>query len=284
MVGFAVGWLGIFAIFIRIVLLDITGPVNLSWLHDTFRFEWWALQPALWATAVQQTRQLRKKTGEMQIKNVNLTKANATLRRCSILSSSVAAGAVFCGVRRTRPCIRHHVSQELTAHCVRQTVTIECPGVVRSGITIRVMPGINGAEVEIKRSGAVGLTAAFWRRRFTFPWKEGVFQCRQDQMQLENGVLRLVFESKLKLEQHVLHLPPRQSPQVFSLAGARLPRTMLTSCDGRSREESSSCASLSQPEDESSPTASKSFKGQFATTVSGCFIGCESTCGERLRD
>mmetsp|Transcript_85936 Transcript_85936/g.170596 ORF Transcript_85936/g.170596 Transcript_85936/m.170596 type:complete len:386 (+) Transcript_85936:21-1178(+) len=338
MVGCAVGWFGLLIVFLRTTLLQITGPTNPPlWLHNALLFDWRALQPALWGFAVQQTKQLHKKTSELQADNVHLTMENNALRRdlglaqrqgllpgfalgmavaasaaatpvlpgvlrgrlpsrqlwrssmgCnhplqsmasstsvklvggSIFASSIAAAAVVLwGIRWARPCLRHHVSKVLTAHCVRRTVTIECPGVLRSGITIRVPPRMNGAEVEIRRSGAPGITAVVWRRRFTFPWEEGVFECRDEEMQLDNGVLRLVFESELK-RVRLAHLPPPWSPQVFALAECDMPTSKSQSSDGCSQEKLSSRSTIhSQPEDECSPTASANRTGQFAATLPG---------------
>jgi len=326
-----VGWFGLLAIFFRVALLKMTGPGTPLWLHETLHFDWWSLQPALWATAVQQTRQLRHQTADLKAENINLKKQKEALqhelgttqrvgllsgfaagmavaaattsgmprdlctrlpsrqfsglsRDCSMLrtspsssaklvggslfASSIAAVAVLWVTRRVRPCLHHHVSKELTAHCVRRTVTIECPGVLRSGIIVRLPPQINGADVEIKRLGAIGITAALWQRRFKFPWEEGIFECRQEEMQLENGILRLVFESELKRER-LVHLPPPRCLQVFTLSEDDESTSKLPSCDVCSQgSESSSSASLFQPEDESSPTASPQLRRQISTIPS----------------
>jgi len=166
------------------------------------------------------------------------------------LAAAASAPSVL---RRKRPCLHHHVRREVTPNSVRRVVEIECPGAARSGITVRVPPQMNGAVVHISRSAALGRQATMWRKQFMFPWKEGMFECRQEEMQLEHGVLRLTFEAELKCER-LLYLPPPWTPQVFDFAGGDIPTPpSLPSSDGRTLEDDGgSVASHLQVRDKSS--------------------------------
>merc|ERR1712124_215850 len=49
--------------------------------------------------------------------------------------------------------------------------------------------------VTIHRKASTGVDAMVWKRRIQFDPKDGLFEFKEDQMQLENGFLQLVFRA-----------------------------------------------------------------------------------------
>eukprot|EP00411_Alexandrium_monilatum_P026626 CAMPEP_0175336208 /NCGR_PEP_ID=MMETSP0095-20121207/3691_1 /TAXON_ID=311494 /ORGANISM="Alexandrium monilatum, Strain CCMP3105" /LENGTH=337 /DNA_ID=CAMNT_0016633553 /DNA_START=1 /DNA_END=1014 /DNA_ORIENTATION=+ len=131
------------------------------------------------------------------------------------LASSVAS--------RRRPKFHDHVLKELLPQCVRRTVTIQCPGVTRGNVVINVLPRSNGAEVSLTRSSTRGLPAAAWRKTYSFPWQEGTYECRQEALVLENGVLTLVFEADVARGRIIRGLPQPAPALAYSIADGDVP-------------------------------------------------------------
>jgi len=138
-----------------------------------------------------------------------------------------AALAALCAVRRARP-FREHVHTERKSNSIRHTVTIQCPGVSRSNVVLQVHPRLNGAEVCLVRSATTGVEATTWRKVYSFPWSEGAFECRQEELQLEQGVLTVVLEANLNqdpsrlmrpLKERIIRLPPGPALAYYMAAG-----------------------------------------------------------------
>jgi len=70
-------------------------------------------------------------------------------------------------------------------------IKVQCPGVAHEDIEVQLI--FNGCEVTISRKASQGVGATTWRRRFYFKPSEGLFEFKEDQMQLEHGFLHLVF-------------------------------------------------------------------------------------------
>mmetsp|Transcript_83813 Transcript_83813/g.233794 ORF Transcript_83813/g.233794 Transcript_83813/m.233794 type:complete len:480 (+) Transcript_83813:44-1483(+) len=89
-------------------------------------------------------------------------------------------------------------------------VKIECPGVTHSDVEVGII--WNGCDVTISRQAALGVEATTWKKRFQFDPAEGLFEFKEDQMQLEQGFLHLVFRAYAFQRRAV------RFPQHFSLA------------------------------------------------------------------
>jgi len=70
-------------------------------------------------------------------------------------------------------------------------IKIQCPGVSHGDITVNII--FNGCVVRISRAASPGVEAVVWSRRFQFRPSEGLFEFREDQMELDQGFLKLTF-------------------------------------------------------------------------------------------
>mmetsp|Transcript_32219 Transcript_32219/g.100037 ORF Transcript_32219/g.100037 Transcript_32219/m.100037 type:complete len:248 (+) Transcript_32219:48-791(+) len=145
----------------------------------------------------------------------------AEAQRLAAFVGGLAAGGLALaasGAVRRRSAFRDHMHKELLPHCIRRTVTVQCPGVCRGLVAIKVLPEANGAEVSLSRGSARGVPAASWRKAYSFPWREGSYECRQEALVLESGVLTLVFEAE-RQRQRTLHVQPPAPAMAYSMAG-----------------------------------------------------------------
>jgi len=72
-------------------------------------------------------------------------------------------------------------------------IKIQCPGVAHEDVEVQLI--FNGCDVTIARQASRGVEAITWRRQFQFKVSEGLFEFKEDQMQLEHGFLHLVFKA-----------------------------------------------------------------------------------------
>jgi len=70
----------------------------------------------------------------------------------------------------------------------------------------------NGCEVLIRRQASLGVEGTLWKKRFQFRPSDGLFEFREEQMQLEDGFLQLVFRACAFHNRRVLF------PRHFSLS------------------------------------------------------------------
>mmetsp|Transcript_63664 Transcript_63664/g.205118 ORF Transcript_63664/g.205118 Transcript_63664/m.205118 type:complete len:289 (-) Transcript_63664:333-1199(-) len=135
--------------------------------------------------------------------------AKSGVRQTTALMSAAAGGmatlAAVRAVRRARP-FHDQVYTERRSTSLRHTVIVHCPGVTRSNVRVNVLPRLNGAEVTISRNTALGVEAAAWKKLYSFPWSEGNFECKQEELQLEQGILTVVFEAGVN-QDRVIRLP-----------------------------------------------------------------------------
>eukprot|EP00927_Polykrikos_kofoidii_P074264 TRINITY_DN7024_c0_g2_i1.p1 TRINITY_DN7024_c0_g2~~TRINITY_DN7024_c0_g2_i1.p1 ORF type:complete len:646 (+),score=121.54 TRINITY_DN7024_c0_g2_i1:130-2067(+) len=78
-----------------------------------------------------------------------------------------------------------------TDYGITRVITVQCPGVDHSGVNIEII--FNGCVISLKRPESSGLKKALWKKRFDFEVSDGLFEFKEDQAQLENGVLQVVF-------------------------------------------------------------------------------------------
>mmetsp|Transcript_63666 Transcript_63666/g.205129 ORF Transcript_63666/g.205129 Transcript_63666/m.205129 type:complete len:283 (-) Transcript_63666:333-1181(-) len=135
--------------------------------------------------------------------------AKSGLHHTTALMSAAVGGmatlAAVRAVRRARP-FHDQVYTERRSTSLRHTVIVHCPGVTRSNVRVNVLPRLNGAEVTISRNTALGVEAAAWKKLYSFPWSEGNFECKQEELQLEQGILTVVFEAGVN-QDRVIRLP-----------------------------------------------------------------------------
>eukprot|EP00927_Polykrikos_kofoidii_P008754 TRINITY_DN13650_c1_g1_i1.p1 TRINITY_DN13650_c1_g1~~TRINITY_DN13650_c1_g1_i1.p1 ORF type:complete len:261 (-),score=34.14 TRINITY_DN13650_c1_g1_i1:52-771(-) len=74
---------------------------------------------------------------------------------------------------------------------ISRFIKIECPGVDASGVEIEHF--LNGCVINLKRPASDGMKEASWTKRFHFEASNGSFEFKEDQAQLNNGVLEVVF-------------------------------------------------------------------------------------------
>merc|ERR1712232_955454 len=72
-------------------------------------------------------------------------------------------------------------------------IRIQCPGVMHTDIAVNLI--FNGCEVTIQRPASCGMESTTWTKRFRFRPSDGLFEFKEDQMQLERGILLLVFRA-----------------------------------------------------------------------------------------
>lgn len=87
-----------------------------------------------------------------------------------------------------------HEFEERTPEGIVRFIKIQCPGVTSTEIEIELIP--NGAVIEIDRKESHGVQRLAWSGRFQFPLEEGLFEFREEEAQLEHGILHLVFRSE----------------------------------------------------------------------------------------
>lgn len=89
-------------------------------------------------------------------------------------------------------------------------VKVQCPGVDHGDVEVALI--FNGCDVTVRRRASCGVGATTWTRRFQFRPSDGLFEFREDQMQLEHGFLQLVFR-RCTFQTRMIRFP-----QHFSLA------------------------------------------------------------------
>jgi hypothetical protein len=91
-----------------------------------------------------------------------------------------------------------------------RVIKIRCPGVKHSNVEVELI--FNGCEVLIRRPASLGVEGTLWKKRFQFRPSDGLFEFREEQMQLEDGFLQLVFRACAFHNRRVLF------PRHFSLS------------------------------------------------------------------
>lgn len=99
--------------------------------------------------------------------------------------------------------------EERTPEGMARFIRIQCPGVTSAEIEIELIP--NGAVITIDRKESDGVQRLAWSGRFQFPLEEGLFEFREEEAQLEYGILKLAFRSE----------PPARRVFRFSQASMR---------------------------------------------------------------
>jgi len=110
-------------------------------------------------------------------------------------------------------------------------IKVQVPGVEHEDIEVQLI--FNGCEVTIARKASRGVEAITWRRRFYFKPSEGLFEFKEDQMQLEQGFLHLVFTA-YNFQSRVIRFPRHFTMNAVDNDG----NWELDSDDGRSCDES----------------------------------------------
>jgi len=72
-------------------------------------------------------------------------------------------------------------------------IKIQCPGVAHADVEVNLI--FNGCNVSIRRRACCGTREMRWQKRFRFKTSDGLFEFKEDQMQLEHGYLILVFRA-----------------------------------------------------------------------------------------
>uniref|UniRef100_A0A7S0ABB1 Uncharacterized protein n=1 Tax=Pyrodinium bahamense TaxID=73915 RepID=A0A7S0ABB1_9DINO len=103
------------------------------------------------------------------------------------------------------------VHDELEEGNVTRVVRIQCTGVVPEDVRAELIP--NGCVLQVARASSPGLGPANWTKRIQFQLADHVFEFREDEMQLDGGILQLVFRA---------HRPPTRvaRPRQHTTAGA----------------------------------------------------------------
>lgn len=86
----------------------------------------------------------------------------------------------------------HHIAQTEVDGEAARLIRVQCPGVRHHDIKVSLIP--NGCDVRISRRASPGLEASTWHQRFRFDLAEGLFEFKEELMQLEHGFLQLVFK------------------------------------------------------------------------------------------
>jgi len=100
---------------------------------------------------------------------------------------------------------------EINQESVR-LLKIQCPGVKHADVEVELV--FNGCDVTIRRQPSRGVPGVTWHRRFQFRPSDGLYEFREEQMQLEEGFLQLVFRACAFQSRLVLF------PRYFSLAAS----------------------------------------------------------------
>lgn len=83
-------------------------------------------------------------------------------------------------------------------------VKIQCPGARHADVELELI--FNGCKVTICRQASQGVAATTWHKRFQFRPSDGLFEFKEDQMQLESGFLQLVFRA-YSFQSRVIRFP-----------------------------------------------------------------------------
>jgi len=83
-------------------------------------------------------------------------------------------------------------------------IKVECPGVGCGDVQIEVIT--NGCIISIERASSHGVQAASWTKRIQFPLCDGFFEFKEDEAQLEQGLLKLVFRC-YGFQSHIFRFP-----------------------------------------------------------------------------
>eukprot|EP00930_Biecheleria_cincta_P047110 TRINITY_DN32598_c0_g1_i1.p1 TRINITY_DN32598_c0_g1~~TRINITY_DN32598_c0_g1_i1.p1 ORF type:complete len:484 (+),score=92.09 TRINITY_DN32598_c0_g1_i1:32-1483(+) len=86
----------------------------------------------------------------------------------------------------------YHIARAEIDGETARLVRVQCPGVRHQDIKVTLIP--NGCDVCVFRCASPGLEASTWQQRFCFDLTEGLFEFKEEQMQLEQGFLQLVFK------------------------------------------------------------------------------------------
>jgi hypothetical protein len=108
------------------------------------------------------------------------------LERDCIVQTGDVVGEL--GVDFSFQVLRRSVDQE-----TERIIQIQCPGVMHSDVVVNLV--FNGCEVTIHRVPSCGRKSMTWKKRFRFRTSEGLFEFKEDHMQLERGILQLVFRA-----------------------------------------------------------------------------------------
>jgi hypothetical protein len=81
---------------------------------------------------------------------------------------------------------------ELDQETVR-LVKVQCPGVQHADVEAELI--FNGCNITMHRRASRGVEATTWKKRFQFRPSDGLFEFKEEQMQLESGFLHLVFRA-----------------------------------------------------------------------------------------
>lgn len=106
---------------------------------------------------------------------------------------------------------------------------IRCPGVNHRDVAIDIIT--NGCIVTIHRQASRGVQPTTWSKQFQFPLSEGLFEFKEEQALLENGLLQLVFVSYIPINRTF------RFPEHFSLAAADAEEAWLRSSSTQGRAE-----------------------------------------------
>jgi hypothetical protein len=145
-------------------------------------------------------------------------------------------------------------------------IKIVCPGVEHEDVEVELV--WNGCEVTIRRRASLGLPKATWSKHFQFDPSEGLFEFKEDQMQLDNGILQLVLRGYSFRGRAV------RFPQHYSLASSDSDLCWEFSEEGDASIASGPCAEIvSAPKVEPLEQAvmkdlSNSSKGSLSTASS----------------
>lgn len=87
----------------------------------------------------------------------------------------------------------YHIKDTEVDRETMRLIKIQCLGVTHAEISVDLV--FNGCEVTIQRRASCGVDAITWKRKFQFRPNDGIFEFKEDQMQLEHGFLHLVFRA-----------------------------------------------------------------------------------------
>lgn len=152
-------------------------------------------------------------------------------------------------------------------------IKIQCPGVSYADVDINLI--FNGCDVAMQRRATCGTEATSWQKRFRFRTSDGLFEFKEDQMQLERGFLQLVFRA-YTFRSRLIRLP-RQ----FSLAASDTDQCWdypdyddISSCyEGVSWLEPATSSSVADPVLAAPTSRSKSYADTESTASTAGGLG-----------
>lgn len=97
----------------------------------------------------------------------------------------------------------HMLDTEVDRETAR-LIKIQCPGVEHNDVEVQLI--FNGCDVTIQRRASCGVEATTWKKRFQFRPADGLFEFKEDQMQLEHGFLHIVFRA-YRFQSRVIRFP-----------------------------------------------------------------------------